>query len=167
VLTEEQITMKIALIAAHDDNLIIGKDGDLPWHIPSDLAHFMKHTKGNTLVMGRKTWESIGAKPLKNRENIVISRTGNWDNVAVFPDLQSALRHLSDRPLVYIGGGSGLYKESLPLADQLVITHVLGSHSGDTYFPEYRNDIGTIWKEVNRQDHETHSFIWYDRIKEG
>jgi dihydrofolate reductase len=156
--------MKIALIAAHDDHLLIGKDGDLPWHIPSDLAHFMRHTRGTTLVMGRKTWESIGAKPLKDRENIVISRTGTWENVTVFPDLRSALEQLKDRSMIYIGGGSGLYKESLPIADQLVITLVHGFYDGDTYFPEYRNDIGTVWKETDRKDYDTHSFIWYDRI---
>lgn len=157
--------MKIVLIAAHDDQLVIGKDGDLPWHIPSDLAHFMRHTRGSTLVMGRKTWESIGAKPLKDRENIVISRTGAWDNVLVFPSLEMALNYLQDRDIVYIGGGSSLYEEALPIADQLVITHVHGTYSGDTYFPEYRNDIGRVWKETNRQDFDSHSFIWYERIK--
>lgn len=156
--------MKIVLIAAHDDQLVIGKDGDLPWHIPSDLAHFMRHTRGSTLVMGRKTWESIGAKPLKDRENIVISRTGAWDNVLVFPSLEMALSYLQDRDIVYIGGGSSLYEEALPIADQLVITHVHGTYNGDTYFPEYRNDIGRVWKETNRQDFDSHSFIWYERI---
>jgi len=156
--------MKIVLIAAHDDQLVIGKDGDLPWHIPSDLAHFMRHTRGSTLVMGRKTWESIGAKPLKDRENIVISRTGAWDNVLVFPSLEMALSYLQDRDIVYIGGGSSLYEEALPIADQLVITHVYGTYTGDTYFPEYRNDIGRVWKETNRQDFDSHSFIWYERV---
>lgn len=157
--------MKIALIAAHDDHLLIGKDGDLPWHIPSDLAHFMRHTRGSTLVMGRKTWESIGSKPLKNRENIVISRTGSWDNVTVYPSLDMALEQLKNREIVYIGGGSRLYAEALPIADQLVITLVHGSFTGDTFFPDYRNDIGRVWKETDRQDFETHSFIWYDRIR--
>jgi dihydrofolate reductase len=157
--------MKIALIAAHDDHLLIGKDGDLPWHIPSDLAHFMRHTRGSTLVMGRKTWESIGSKPLKDRENIVISRTGSWDNVTVYPSLVMALDQLKNREIVYIGGGSQLYAEALPIADQLVITLVHGSFTGDTFFPDYRNDIGRVWKETDRQDFETHSFIWYDRIR--
>jgi dihydrofolate reductase len=157
--------MKIALIAAHDDHHLIGKDGDLPWHIPSDLAHFMRHTRGSTLVMGRKTWESIGSKPLKDRENIVISRTGSWDNVTVYPSLVMALDQLKNREIVYIGGGSQLYAEALPIADQLVITLVHGSFTGDTFFPDYRNDIGRVWKETDRQDFETHSFIWYDRIR--
>ena len=102
--------MTLALIAAHDDNLVIGKDGDLPWHIPEDLRYFMRKTKGHPLVMGRKTWESIGSMPLKDRENIVISRSGNWDNATVFKSLDEALEYLKDRDLVYIGGGSGIYQ---------------------------------------------------------
>jgi dihydrofolate reductase len=157
--------MILALIAAHDDNLVIGKDGDLPWHIPEDLRYFMRKTKGHPLVMGRKTWESIGAVPLKNRENIVISRSGNWDNTLVFKSLAEALEFLKDRELVYIGGGSGIYEETLPLADQLVLTHVHGSHVGDTYFPEYRDEIGTSWKEIFREDHVGYSFVTYERIR--
>jgi dihydrofolate reductase len=156
--------MTLALIAAHDDNLVIGKDGNLPWHIPDDLRYFMRKTKGNPLVMGRKTWESIGAVPLKGRENIVISRTGQWDNATVFKTLREALDYLNDRELVFIGGGSGIYEETLPIADQLVLTHVHGTHDGDTYFPEYRNDIGSVWKEIFREDHDGFSFVTYDRI---
>jgi len=157
--------MILALIAAHDDNLVIGKDGDLPWHIPEDLRYFMRKTKGHPLVMGRKTWESIGAVPLKDRENIVISRTGEWDNATVFKSLQMALAYLKDRELVYIGGGSGIYRETLPIADRLVLTHVHGTHEGDTHFPEYRHDIGTEWNEVFREDHDGYSFITYDRVQ--
>jgi dihydrofolate reductase len=157
--------MTLALIAAHDDNLVIGKDGDLPWHIPEDLRYFMRKTKGYPLVMGRKTWESIGAVPLKNRENIVISRSGTWDNTLVFKSLAEALEFLKDRELVYIGGGSGIYEETMPVADQLVLTHVHGSHVGDTYFPEYRDQIGTSWKEIFREDHDGYSFVTYERIR--
>jgi dihydrofolate reductase len=157
--------MTLALIAAHDDNLVIGRDGDLPWHIPEDLRYFMRKTKGHPLVMGRKTWESIGAVPLKNRENIVISRSGNWDNALVFKSLAEALDFVKDRELVYIGGGSGIYEETMPIADQLVLTHVHGSHVGDTYFPEYRDEIGTSWKEIFREDHDGYSFVTYERIR--
>jgi len=156
--------MILALIAAHDDNLVIGKDGDLPWHIPGDLAYFKNMTKGYPLVMGRKTYQSIGAKPLKGRENIVISRSASWDNVTVFSSLEEALDYLKDRELVYIGGGSGIYIDTIEIADRLVLTHVKGDHDGDTYFPEYRDGIGSIWKEVFREDHDTHSFITFDRI---
>ncbi len=156
--------MILALIAAHDDNLVIGKDGDLPWHIPADLKYFMTKTKGHPLVMGRKTWESIGAVPLKGRDNIVISRTGQWDNATVFKSLDEALVYLQDRDLVYIGGGSGIYMETLPIADRLVLTHVHGSHNGDTYFPEYRDEIGSVWKETFREDHDGFSFVTYERI---
>ncbi len=156
--------MILALIAAHDDNLVIGKDGDLPWHIPEDLRYFMHKTKGHPLVMGRKTWESIGAVPLKGRENIVISRTGQWENATVFKSLHDALEYLHDRDLVYIGGGSGIYEETLPIADQLVLTHVHGTHAGDTFFPEYRDEIGSVWKETFREDHDGFSFVTYARI---
>jgi dihydrofolate reductase len=155
--------MILALIAAHDENLVIGKDGDLPWHIPEDLRYFTGKTKGHPLVMGRKTWESIGAVPLKNRENIVISRSGNWDNATVFKSLDAALEYLKDRDLVYIGGGAGIYEETLPIADKLVLTHVSGKHDGDTFFPEYRDQIGTVWIESFREDHDGFSFVTYER----
>jgi dihydrofolate reductase len=157
--------MILALIAAHDDNLLIGKDGDLPWHIPADLKYFMKKTKGHPLVMGRRTWESIGSMPLKDRENIVISRSGKWDNATVFKSLDAALESLKDKDLVYIGGGSGIYMDTLPIADRLVLTHVHGSHEGDTYFPEYRDEIGSVWEETFREDHDGFSFVTYDRVK--
>lgn len=157
--------MTLALIAAHDENLVIGKDGDLPWHIPEDLKYFMQKTKGHPLVMGRKTWESIGATPLKGRENIVISRTGKWDSTTVYSSVEAALESLKDRDLVYIGGGSGIYEATLPIADLLVLTHVKGTHEGDTYFPEYRNDVGTVWDEIFREDHDGFSFVTYQRIK--
>ncbi len=157
--------MILALIAAHDDNLLIGKDGDLPWHIPADLKYFMKKTKGHPLVMGRRTWESIGSMPLKDRENIVISRSGKWDNATVFKSLDAALDYLKDKDLVYIGGGSGIYMDTLPIADRLVLTHVHGSHEGDTYFPEYRDEIGSVWLETFREDHDGFSFVTYDRVK--
>lgn len=156
--------MTLALIAAHDDNLVIGKDGDLPWHIPEDLRYFMRKTKGHPLVMGRRTWESIGAVPLKGRENIVISRSGKWDSATVYSSLDKALDALKDRDLVYIGGGSGIYEATLPIADLLVLTHVNGTHEGDTYFPEYRNDIGTLWCEIFREDHDGFSFVTYERM---
>jgi dihydrofolate reductase len=161
-----------SIIVAHDSKRGIGKGGKLPWpHNKNDMKRFVDITttapdgKTNAIIMGRKTWESIGSKPLKDRENIVISRTGSWDNVTVYPSLVMALDQLKNREIVYIGGGSQLYAEALPIADQLVITLVHGSFTGDTFFPDYRNDIGRVWKETDRQDFETHSFIWYDRIR--
>ncbi len=157
--------MILALIAAHDDRLVIGHQGGLPWHVPADLRYFQKMTKGHVLIMGRRTYESIGEEPLRGRENAVISRTGTWENVPTFTSVDEALAHFQDRELVYIGGGSGLYEETISYADRLVLTHIHGTHEGDTFFPEYRDEIGTTWQEVFREEHDTHTFLTYERIR--
>jgi dihydrofolate reductase len=155
--------MTLILIAAHDASLVIGFQGKLPWHIPQDLAYFKQATLGFPILMGRRTFESIGEKPLKGRRNIVISSTGIWPNVEVYASLSLALRTLKDADKVFVVGGSRLYAEALPLADQLMMTLVKGVHPGDTYFPEYRSEIGSIWIEISRQTFDTHSFVTYQR----
>jgi len=159
----------LILIAAHDESLVIGYQGKLPWYIPQDLAYFKQATMGFPIIMGRRTFESIGEKPLKGRRNIVISTTGTWNAsdpknpIEVYPQLSQALSKVKDAEKVFIVGGSRLYAESLPLADQLMLTLVHGVHPGDTHFPEYRSGIGTTWVEIFRQDFDTHSFVTYQR----
>jgi dihydrofolate reductase len=155
--------MTLIIIAAHDDALVIGLEGKLPWHIPGDLAYFKQATMGFPIIMGRRTFESIGEKPLKGRRNIVISSTATWGEVEVYAHLSEALINVKDAEKVFIVGGNRLYAEALPLADELMMTLVKGVHPGDTHFPEYRNKIGTTWIEIFRQDHDTHSFVTYQR----
>jgi dihydrofolate reductase len=125
-------------IVAMTPDRIIGRDGTLPWHLPDDLAFFKKTTSGHAIVMGRKTFDSIG-RPLPKRQNIVITRDPHWshEGVDVIHDpaeLSSIVRVPGE---VYIIGGAEIYQAFLPLMDALLITHVDDSYPGDTRFPEY------------------------------
>ena len=155
--------MIITLIAAHDPNLVIGKDGGLPWRYPEDLKHFKAHTMGKTMVMGRGVFEELGEKPLPGRKNIVLSRSKSYENVDCFRSLEEALNQLDDEEVMIIGGGV-LYRETLLKADKLIITEIKKTFDGDTYFPEYRNDIGKIWKIVNKDERDEMTFLEYHRI---
>ncbi|MEC9344245.1 MAG: dihydrofolate reductase [Pseudomonadota bacterium] len=136
--------MEIALVVAVAQNGVIGREGGLPWRLPSDLARFRAVTMGKPVIMGRKTWESIG-KPLAGRSNIVISRDGSFGGDGIVPagSLEAALvlaRRCEIAPdrraeICVIGGGQ-VYAEALPIADRLYVTHVLAQPDGDTLFPE-------------------------------
>lgn len=158
--------MKIAIIAAHDEHLLIGRDGGIPWYFSDDLKHFKKKTMGHPIIMGRVTYESIGARPLPGRTNVVISRNHQFQNAWVYPKLEQALDELEKErnDLAFIIGGALLYQRSLDLADYLNITLIHHTYKGDTYFPEYRDQIGEVWEETNREDYEDFSFIDYRRI---
>jgi len=158
--------MNKVIIAAHDPNLVIGKDGALPWHYSEDLKFFKRTTMGCPLVMGRIVFEELGEKPLPGRECIVLSRSRTYPNVETYASVESALDYLNDKnpENVYIIGGGEIYRECLALADTLIITQIHKEFEGDTFFPEYREDIGTVWKEVWREDHEEFSFVRYERI---
>ena len=130
----------IHIIVAYDDNKVIGKDNGIPWNIPADLDRFRALTTGNTIIMGRRTFESIG-RVLPGRKNIIVSATLNQvEGAVVLPTLQEALDAAMDDTAyaqeVYIIGGARLYREALPMADQLDITQVHSSTEGDTYFPD-------------------------------
>lgn len=135
--------MKIILVAAHDKNNLIGNNNKLPWHLPEDLKHFKDTTRGNTVVMGRKTYESIGF-PLPNRRNIILTRNKDLkiDGCDIVADMQDILsnKELADKKLMVIGG-TEIYKLFLDVADELVITEVNGEYEGDAYFPEYKEDF--------------------------
>lgn len=127
----------IALIVAHSDNGVIGKDGKMPWHVPEDLARFHQLTQGHVVVMGRKTFEGLG-KPLPRRQTFVVSATKNFDapDCTTVPNLRQALLLAGDQD-IYICGGAKLYDEALPLADVLYITVIHVQVEGDTYFPSF------------------------------
>jgi len=159
--------MKIALIAAHTDNLVIGKNNSIPWHYSEDLKRFKRLTMGHPIIMGRKTFESIGSKPLPGRENIVISRTQTFDNVTCFQSVDDAIQATKNNDTIFIIGGSQLYQETLNKADLLYITEVhdiVEDVERIVYFPEYRDKVGKIWKETFREDHGNFSFVNYERL---
>ena len=126
----------ITIIVAYTSNLIIGKDNSIPWHISDDLKRFKKLTTGNAIIMGRKTFESLGSKPLPNRTNIVISSKFNTSNsVTVYKNLIEALNNHKNEKIFLIGGYS-IYKEGLNFASHLEITEIDIGLEGDTYFPK-------------------------------
>lgn len=130
-------TMQISMIVAHDNNRAIGGDNKLLWHIPEDLKRFKAITMGKPIVMGRKTYESIG-RPLPGRENVVITRSPTWsaEGVTVLDSLQAAYNHLSAEPEIMIIGGGQLYEQCLEQADRLYVTEVdLKVSNADTWFP--------------------------------
>ena len=155
--------MIVTLVAAHDPNLVIGKEGGLPWRYPEDLKHFKKTTVGGTVIMGRGVFEELNEIPLPDRKNVVLSTTRNYSNVETYTSLSEALKSSNETEVFIIGGGV-LYRETISIADKLIITEIHKNYEGDTYFPEYRNDIGEIWKEVSREDHKELSFVEYKRI---
>lgn len=156
--------MNLILIAAHDPNLIIGAEGGLPWHFSEDLKFFKRTTMGYPLLMGRVVFEELNENPLPGRENFVLSRSKDYDHVTTFSSIEEALNHLSDRDNVFVIGGGEIYEQMIDMADQLIITEIKKEYEGDTRFPEYRDDIGTIWEEIWREDHEEFAFVKYKRI---
>lgn len=142
----------LSMIVATADNNIIGKDNDMPWHLPADLAYFKKVTLGKPIIMGRKTFESIG-RPLPGRRNIVISRDESYQATGIdsVTSVEQALALVdgSDgnegaEEIMVIGGGA-IYAHCLPKADRLYVTHIKAAIDGDTQFPNY--DDGS-WKKV-------------------
>jgi dihydrofolate reductase len=125
-------------IVAMTAQRLIGKDGTLPWHLPDDLAFFKQTTSGHAIVMGRKTFDSIG-RPLPKRQNIVLTRDRSWSHpgVTVIHDTRELSNALTMPGEVYIIGGAEIYQAFLPQTDALLITHVKENFSGDTYFPAY------------------------------
>lgn len=157
--------MSISLIAAISKNNCIGRDNDLPWHIPEDLEFFKKMTKGKVVLMGRKTWESIPEKyrPLPSRTNVVISRQLDYkvpEGVYLFEDVDIALDYFKDQDIMVSGGGQ-IYEATIGRADTLYITHVNQEiPNGHAFFPGI--DV-SIWKEVERTDREGYSFVTYKK----
>lgn len=156
--------MTITLIAAHDPNLVIGKEGGLPWRYPEDLKHFKKNTLDQTIIMGRGVFEELNEIPLPGRRNIVLTTTKDYDQVETYTSLDDALDSCKNEDEVFIIGGGILYRQSIDIADKMIITEIHKEYEGDTFFPEYRDKIGDIWQEISREDHDELSFVLYKRI---
>lgn len=154
--------MTITVIAAHDPNLLIGSEGGLPWRYPEDLKHFKKTTMGHTVIMGRGVFEELNEIPLPGRKNVVLSTTKTYDHVDYYTSLEDALDNAEGEEIFVIGGGE-VYRQTLPMADRMLITEVKKEFEGDTYFPEYRDLIGKIWIEVERKKTEELDFVEYRR----
>lgn len=161
--------MKIILIAAHDPNLVIGKDGELPWHYSEDLQFFKRNTMGHTLLMGRIVFEELNEKPLPGREAVVLSRSKEYEHVPVYRSVDDALENLQKKNLekLFVIGGGEIYRQTMDNADELIITEIKEEYDGDTYFPEYRSQIGKTWKEIWRESHEEFDFVKYVRISDS
>ena len=158
----------ISLMVAHDPDRVIGLNNDLPWHIPEDLAYFKEKTMGKAMVMGRKTYESIG-RPLPGRLSIVVTRNKDFsaeDGVIVVYDLEEAIKKASGyAEEVMIIGGAEIFKLSMKVADRLYITEIGQHFEGDTFFPEYNSGWQLIEKtEVMTSKNGTpFSYLVYDK----
>ena len=152
--------MTITLLAAVGANLAIGRHGDMPWHLPEDLAHFKATTMGHTMVMGRKTYDSIG-RALPGRRTIVITGQQGWHapGAEVAHSLADALA-LAGPTEVFVIGGAQVYQEAMPFADQMMLTEIEQSPDGDAYFPTFETDH---WHETAREGHEGFAFVTYTR----
>ncbi|MFE1243320.1 dihydrofolate reductase [Fictibacillus sp. NPDC058756] len=158
----------ISFVVAMDENRAIGKDNDLPWYLPNDLKHFKKTTMGKPIVMGRKTYESIG-KPLPGRENIVVTRDKSYkaEVTTIVHSVDEVLQMNADE--ICVIGGTEIFKMFLPVADRLYITEIHHTFDADTYFPELNNNE---WKELSRtegivdeKNKYPHEFVVYEKIK--
>jgi dihydrofolate reductase len=140
---------RVFLVAAVAANGVIGAGGKLPWHLPEDLKQFKALTLGHPVIMGRKTWESLG-RPLPGRENIVVTRTTGYDapGASVAASLEAALALCAGEAVVFVIGGSELYAAALPVADGLVLTEIHRDYKGDTRFPEFDRKA---WRETQRK----------------
>ena len=153
--------MNISIIAAVADNGVIGAAGKIPWHVSDDLKRFKRLTLGHPVVMGRKTYDSLG-KPLSGRRNLVLTRGPAIPGVECFSDLTGALATCVCET-VFIIGGAEVYRQALPLANTLLLTHVHRQVEGDTKFPEYDS---SRWQEVGREEHTDYAFVEY-RLRAG
>jgi len=158
----------ITVIAAIGKNGELGKDNNLIWHLPNDLARFKKVTSGHHVIMGRKTFESLG-KPLPNRTTIIITRNDEYqvDGCVVVNSLEAALKEASADPNPYILGGAEIYKQAIEIAETLDLTLVDANFEADAFFPQIDY---SIWKETSRQDYKAdenhkygYSFVTYKK----
>ena len=160
--------MIVSIIVAIAENHAIGKNNQLLWHMPNDLKHFKDITSGRTIIMGRKTFDSVG-KPLPRRRNIVVTRQDiTIPGCEVVKSIEDGLALCKDEDEVFIGGGAEIYKLAMHLTDRIYLTIIHKSFDADTFFPEIDK---TEWKEVKREDFEPdeknplpYSFITLERL---
>jgi len=159
--------MKVSLIVAAAANNVIGADGGLPWHLPNDFKYFKRITMGKPIVMGRRTWQSIG-RPLPGRQNIVLTRDANFEapGVTVVNSADAAIAAAGDADELMIIGGGQVYAEFLDTTERVYLTRVATRVAGDTVFPELD---GSVWRLVSTEAHaadDRHAFDYEFRVYE-
>ena len=159
---------RVVLIAAVARDGGIGRANRLLVHLPEDLAHFKRATLGHPVVMGRRTWESVG-RPLPGRRNIVVTRNAHYAAAGAETalSLDAALARLADAPKVFVIGGAALYAEALPLADELILTEIDAAFEADTHFPRWnRAEFRQTAREPRQgPDGLRYDFVHYERIR--
>lgn len=161
----------ISAIAAMAENRVIGKDNKMPWHLPADLKHFKATTSGHPVVMGRKTYESIG-KPLPDRTNIILTRDLQYSapDCVILNSIETALSMANELDMdeIFIIGGAEVYRQLLPVTQRVYLTIVHHNFDGDAFFPELKADE---WQEVSRERHTAddknkydYSFVVMERV---
>ena len=156
----------LTIVVAIDAQRGIGVDNKLPWHLPEDLAHFKRLTSGHPIIMGRKTFDSIG-RPLPNRRNIVVTRNGAWahEGVEAVTSLEAAIALVGEAP-AFIIGGAQIFNDALTLTDRMVITEIDHTFACDTFFPPLD---ASVWKETAREQHQSDAqgfgfaYVTYER----
>ncbi len=154
--------MSVTIVAAVAANGVIGRDGGLPWRLPDDLKQLKRLTHGHVLVMGRRTFESIG-RPLPDRTTVVVTRQPDWraDGVLTAPGVSEALAHAAQiDDQVFVLGGHEIFRLALPVADAMVISRVDARPEGDTVFPPVD---WASWREVAREPYDGFEIVTYDR----
>ncbi len=166
LLKPETCTLKpgvrLNIIAAMARNRVIGLDNRLPWHLPEDLQHFKRLTMGHHLIMGRKTYASIG-RPLPGRITVILTRSADLHapGCLLAHSLQAAIDACGDDPEVFCVGGAELYAQVLPLADRLHLTEIQAEFAGDAYFPAFDR---RLWRETSREHHVNAAGLGYDFV---
>ncbi|MCG1009128.1 dihydrofolate reductase [Salinicoccus sp. ID82-1] len=155
----------ISLIVCHSAQNVIGFKNSMPWHLPNDLKHVKKLTEGNTIVMGRKTFESIG-RPLPNRRNVVLTRNEDFSHEGV--DVISSIDEIEVLDgKVFIFGGSGVYNQAMHLVDEMHVTRIHETFGGDTFFPDYDSSewelLSKVEGTVDEKNRYPHEFLHYRR----
>ena len=142
---------RVSLIVAMAKNRVIGLNNTLPWHLPADLKHFKELTMGHHIVMGRKTYESIG-KPLPGRTSVVVTRNPVYSvpGAVVVNSLEAAISSCGDDEEIFVIGGAELYRQAITLADRIYLTEIDANIDGDAYFPEFTH---SEWDELAREKH--------------
>lgn len=152
--------MILKAIVAYADNHAIGKDNDLIWHLPDDLQHFKKHTAGRSIIMGRKTWDSLGGRPLPKRRHIVITRNPDFtaEGCEVVQTLEEALKLVAHEEEAFIVGGAQIYALAMPFVDILEITEVHHEFDAHAYFPQWDSSDFELIAETHHPADENHEY---------
>jgi dihydrofolate reductase len=164
--------MIISFLVAADENNVIGKDNQLPWHLPNDLKYFKNLTWGMPIVMGRKTFESIG-KPLPGRKNIVITRNKNWkhENIYVANSIEESMRIAAEEDVkeIFLIGGAEIFNSIFPKASRIYLTRIHNSFEGDVTFPQINKEEWKLVKEHYCKEDEKnqypHTFQVWERVR--